>query len=56
MSRRGRHPRPRPVSYWRNWYHSTIEYMERSRIVARNNWIKLRRLDSCCGNHGQPGC
>lgn len=56
MSQRGRHPRPSPVWYWRNWYYSTIEFMERTRIAAGNHWLKLRRLDSCCGNYGQPGC
>jgi hypothetical protein len=26
------------------------------RLVLRNNLIKLRTRQSCCGNHGQPGC
>ena len=56
MSQRGRHPRPSPVWYWRNWYYSTIEFMERTRIAAGNHWLKLRRLEGCCGNYGQPGC
>ena len=24
--------------------------------VLFNNWTKMRRLRSCCGNYGQPGC
>lgn len=56
MSRRGPHPRPSPLWYWKNWYHSTTAYMARLRIVARNTMIKARRLDTCCGNYGEPGC
>jgi hypothetical protein len=26
------------------------------RLVARNTWIKISRLQSCCGHHGEPGC
>ena len=26
------------------------------RLYARNNWIKIRTLSLCCGNHGEPGC
>ena len=26
------------------------------RLYARNNWIKIRTLSMCCGNHGEPGC
>ena len=22
----------------------------------RNNLLKINKLQSCCGNHGQPGC
>ncbi len=56
MSRRGRHPRPDPVWYWRNWYDSTLQMMDRNRVFARNHWLKIRRLESCCGNYGEPGC
>jgi hypothetical protein len=26
------------------------------RMAAANSLIKLRKHQSCCGNHGQPGC
>ena len=48
--------RPDPARRWRNWYHSTLETMERTRIAAGNHWYKIRHLEGCCGNHGQPGC
>ncbi len=25
-------------------------------LVVRNNFLKLRHLDNCCGHEGQPGC
>ncbi|MBM4444163.1 MAG: hypothetical protein FJ020_02530 [Chloroflexi bacterium] len=25
-------------------------------LVLRNNWIKIRTRQSCCGHLGQPGC
>ena len=25
-------------------------------LLVRNNLIKARSRQSCCGNHGQPGC
>jgi hypothetical protein len=26
------------------------------RLLVRNNLIKARMRQNCCGNHGQPGC
>jgi hypothetical protein len=26
------------------------------KLIARNNWIKLRTRSDCCGNYGEPGC
>ncbi len=26
------------------------------RSVVVTNWIKLRRLEQCCGRYGDPGC
>ena len=26
------------------------------RLALRNNWLKVRRLDDCCRQPGQPGC
>ncbi len=25
-------------------------------LVFRNNWIKIRRRQNCCGHLGEPGC
>ncbi|MCY3881457.1 MAG: hypothetical protein OXG61_05000 [Chloroflexi bacterium] len=48
--------RPGPARRWRDWRRSTRESMERTRIAARNHWFKIRNLEGCCGNYGEPGC
>ena len=25
-------------------------------MFLKTHWTKVRRLDDCCGNDGQPGC
>ena len=25
-------------------------------LLFRNNFIKVRKLQDCCGNYGEPGC
>jgi hypothetical protein len=25
-------------------------------LVFRNNFIKIRKRQSCCGHYGEPGC
>ena len=25
-------------------------------LVFRNNWIKIRTRQNCCGHPGEPGC
>jgi hypothetical protein len=29
---------------------------KKARLYLRNNLLKIRRLRSCCGNYGEPGC
>ena len=41
------------ITNWRTYDASTLEKL---RLYARNNWIKIRTRSSCCGNHGEPGC
>lgn len=42
-----------PIQNWRD-YDAPLK--TKLRLYARNNWIKVRTLSSCCGNHGEPGC
>lgn len=25
-------------------------------LLFRNNWIKIKTWNNCCGHHGEPGC
>ena len=49
-------PRPSLRSTWSNWDNSDLPLLEKLRLVAKNNAIKLKNGSSCCGNHGEPGC
>ena len=31
-------------------------WTEKVRLLLRNNWLKLVKLESCCGHRGEPGC
>lgn len=48
--------RPSLEAYLRNWRRSDLPLLEKIRVAARNNAIKLRTGSACCGNHGEPGC
>ncbi len=26
------------------------------KLLFRNNWLKIRNLQNCCGHPGEPGC
>jgi hypothetical protein len=39
-----------------NWRESSLPFLSKLRLTARNNFIKLRTRRNCCGNYGQPGC
>jgi hypothetical protein len=39
-----------------NWRDSDLPVLEKARLTAKNNLIKLRTGKGCCGNHGEPGC
>jgi hypothetical protein len=33
-----------------------MTFTRKLRLVLRNNLIKVRTRQTCCGNYGQPGC
>jgi hypothetical protein len=39
-----------------NWRESDAPALVKLRMALANNWRKLRRRRSCCGNDGEPGC
>ena len=46
---------PSPRTGWRNML-QPMPLSEKLRLFYRNNAIKLRKRQTCCGNFGQPGC
>jgi hypothetical protein len=34
-----------PMPWWRKLY-----------VVVRNMWLRVLRMDTCCGHPGEPGC
>jgi hypothetical protein len=38
-----------------NW-DQPLPLLTKLRLLARNLAIRLVKLDTCCGHHGEPGC
>lgn len=51
MSRRGD-----PATWISNWRRSDLPLPSRLIVTVRNLALRVVRRDTCCGNHGQPGC
>ncbi|HEY7201258.1 MAG TPA: hypothetical protein VIC57_13635 [Candidatus Dormibacteraeota bacterium] len=49
-------PRPSPRSAWQNLSAGDMPLPRRLQRIAVNSWLKARHRQSCCGNHGEPGC
>jgi len=49
-------PQPSRSAFFANWASCDASFAAKARMAATNTLIKLRRHQSCCGNHGQPGC
>ncbi|HEX2172004.1 MAG TPA: hypothetical protein VHL09_06120 [Dehalococcoidia bacterium] len=41
---------------WENLQSAPYALPDKLRLFARNNLIKLRTRQSCCGHRGEPGC
>jgi hypothetical protein len=48
--------RPSPAAFFSNWATYDAPFVTKVRMAASNTFLKLRKQQSCCGNHGQPGC
>ena len=44
------------MAFFSNWTTFDAPFATKLRMAASNTFIKLRKHQSCCGNHGQPGC
>lgn len=48
--------RPTPAAGLGNWRASPLPFSGKLKLAISNNLIKLRKRQSCCGHHGEPGC
>jgi len=48
--------RPSIGSVISNWSDYDATFGTKLRMAARNLWRRVVRRQTCCGNHGQPGC
>lgn len=39
-----------------NWADYDAPFGTKLRMAARNLWRRVVLRQTCCGNHGQPGC
>lgn len=39
-----------------NWNNSDKPISEKVKMAVKNNFLKIKRGKSCCGNHGEVGC
>ncbi len=39
-----------------NWKSSKASFFQKVKMAARNNFIKIRSGQSCCGQYGEVGC
>jgi hypothetical protein len=56
MSSNHHHKRPSPGQWISNWTDYPAPFRVKLKMAARNMWRRVVLRQSCCGNHGQPGC
>ena len=47
--------RPSAQSFFTN-FRGNMPWIKKIYLLIRNNWIKIRNFQSCCGHPGEPGC
>lgn len=50
------HKRPSARAFFTNWSESALPFTRKLSLTFRNQWIKVRHGQSCCGHEGEPGC
>ena len=48
--------RPSLRVFFTNWRDSKLPFHRKLALTFRNNWIKMRTRQDCCGHLGEPGC
>jgi hypothetical protein len=46
---------PDPKDFFEN-LQTKLPLKEKIRLIIKNNWIKIKHRQSCCGHPGEPGC
>jgi hypothetical protein len=46
---------PSPRAFFTN-LQGPEPWFQKIRMLFKNNWIKLKRFQNCCGHLGEPGC
>jgi hypothetical protein len=47
--------RPKAQSFFMN-FRGDMPWTKKIVLFIRNNWIKIKKFQSCCGHPGEPGC
>jgi len=47
--------KPNPAAFKAN-LHKDMPLWTKIRLIVRNNFKKAATRQTCCGNHGEPGC
>jgi hypothetical protein len=47
--------RPSPRAFLTN-LRGPEPWTRKLQLVLRNNWLKLKHFQDCCGHPGEPGC
>lgn len=48
--------RPSFRSIFSNWNEYDASFATKVRLALKNSWIRVSQRQTCCGNHGEPGC
>ncbi len=48
-------PRPSPKAFFANLA-GPRPWTEKVSLLLKNNWLKLKNFQDCCGHPGEPGC
>jgi len=39
-----------------NWRESDLPFLQKLKVAAGNEWIKIKKRQRCCDHPGEPGC
>ena len=48
--------KPSLKAIFSNWNRSNASFLEKIKMLLKNNLRKIKNGETCCGNQGQVGC